>query len=42
VLEATDVKEINLGDIANGMYLLYISDLDGQLLRAEKVTKTNL
>ena len=26
---------------ANGMYLLYISDMDGQLLRAEKVTKTN-
>jgi hypothetical protein len=41
VLSATDVKEIDLGDVANGMYLLYISDMDGHLLRAEKVTKTN-
>ena len=41
VLEAEDVKTIDLGDIANGMYCCYISDLDGQLLKAEKVTKTN-
>jgi hypothetical protein len=41
VLEAVDVKEIDLGDVANGMYLLYISDMEGQLLRAEKITKTN-
>jgi hypothetical protein len=40
VLEASDVKQINLGDIANGMYMLYISDMNGVLLRAEKVTKT--
>jgi hypothetical protein len=39
VLEEVDVKKIDLSDIANGMYLLYISDLNGQLLRAEKVTK---
>jgi hypothetical protein len=41
VLEASEVKEIDLGDVANGTYLLYISDMDGHLLRAEKVTKTN-
>ena len=41
VIEASNVKEIDLGDVANGMYLLYISDLDGRLLKAEKVTKTN-
>lgn len=40
VLEASDVKQINLGDIANGMYLLYISDMNGTLLRADKITKT--
>jgi hypothetical protein len=41
VLEGSEVKEIDLGDVANGTYLLYISDMDGRLLRAEKVTKTN-
>jgi hypothetical protein len=41
VLEASEVKEIDLGDIANGMYQLYISDMDGKLLRAEKLTKNN-
>jgi hypothetical protein len=42
VLSAENVKELDLADVSNGMYLLYISDLDGRLLRAEKVTKTNL
>jgi hypothetical protein len=41
VIEAENVKEIDLGDVANGVYLLYISDLEGRLLKAEKVTKTN-
>lgn len=40
ILEASDVKQINLGDIANGMYMLYISDMNGTLLRADKITKT--
>ena len=40
LIEASDVKQIDMGDVANGIYLLYISDMDGQLLRAEKVTKT--
>ncbi len=40
VVEGTAVKQLNLGDIAAGMYLLYISDMDGHLLKAEKVTKT--
>ena len=41
ILDARDVKQIDLGDVANGMYLLYISDMDGRLLRAEKITKTD-
>jgi hypothetical protein len=41
VLEGSDVKEIDLGDVANGTYLLYVSTMDGQLLKVEKVTKTN-
>ena len=40
VIEGTNVKEMNLGDIASGMYLLYISDMEGHLLKAEKVTKS--
>ncbi len=40
VLEASEVKSLDLTELANGMYLLYISDLDGKLLRADKVTKT--
>ena len=41
LIEESDVKTIDMGDVANGVYLLYISDMDGHLLRAEKVTKTN-
>jgi hypothetical protein len=41
VLEAKDVKEIDLGDVATGTYLLYISDLEGQLLRVEKLTRSD-
>ncbi len=31
---------MDITEVANGMYLLYISDMDGKLLRADKVTKT--
>jgi hypothetical protein len=41
VIEASDVKEIDLGDVANGTYLLYITSMDGQLLKVEKLTRTN-
>lgn len=41
IISARDVKKIDMGDVANGIYLLYISDLDGHLLRVEKVTKSN-
>jgi hypothetical protein len=41
VLDVSDVKQIDLGDVANGMYLLYISDMEGKLLKAEKITKTD-
>jgi len=41
VFEASNVKSIALGDIASGTYLLFITDLEGHLLRTEKVTKRN-
>jgi len=41
IIEASNVKSIDLGDIANGTYLLYITDMEGHLLRTEKVTKSN-
>jgi len=41
ILEASDVKEINLADVANGTYLLYITNMEGQLLKVEKLTKSN-
>ena len=41
VMEATNLKSIDLGDIANGTYLLFITDLKGQLLRTERLTKHN-
>jgi hypothetical protein len=40
VAEGTGVKELDITDAASGTYLLYISDMDGKLLRADKVTKT--
>ncbi len=40
VLESSAVKEMDLTNVASGMYLLYISDMSGKLLRADKVTKT--
>lgn len=40
VAEAAGVKEMDITTVANGMYLLYISDMNGKLLRADKVTKT--
>ncbi|MEO6833521.1 MAG: T9SS type A sorting domain-containing protein, partial [Chitinophagaceae bacterium] len=39
ILEAANVKKIDLGDVANGAYLLYISDMEGSLLKVEKVLK---
>lgn len=39
ILEASDVKKIDLGDVANGAYLLFISDKEGHLLKVEKVVK---
>jgi len=41
ILEGSDVKEMDMGDVANGTYLLYITTMEGQLLKVEKVTKTN-
>jgi hypothetical protein len=40
VLEASEVKQLNLGDVAAGMYMLYITDTNGTLLRADKITRT--
>ena len=39
ILSASNVKKIDMGDVASGIYLLYISDMDGHILRIEKVTK---
>jgi hypothetical protein len=41
VLEAKEVTEIDMSDIATGPYLLYITDMEGQLLRIEKLTKSD-
>ncbi len=40
VLKANDAEELNIGQLADGMYLLYITDMQGGLIRAEKVTKS--
>ena len=40
VAEGTAVKQLDITEVANGTYLLYISDMEGKLLRADKVTKT--
>ncbi len=39
VIEESEVKQIDLTNVASGMYLLYISNMDGKLLRVDKVTK---
>ena len=39
VIEESEVKQIDLTSVASGMYLLYISDMNGKLLRVDKVTK---
>jgi hypothetical protein len=41
VSEAVAVKEMDITKVASGMYLLYISDMDGKTLRIDKVTKTD-
>jgi hypothetical protein len=41
VLEDKDVHEIDMSDIATGPYLLYITDMEGQLLRIVKLTKSD-
>jgi hypothetical protein len=41
VAEGEGVKELDITEAASGVYLLYISDMQGKLLRAEKVTKTS-
>jgi hypothetical protein len=41
VAEAEAVKEMDITKVASGMYLLYISDMDGKTLRIDKVTKTD-
>lgn len=40
VLSAPDADHLNLERLADGMYLLYITDQSGQLIRAEKITKS--
>jgi hypothetical protein len=40
VARAADVKQMDITGVANGMYLLYISDMNGNTLRIDKVTKT--
>ena len=39
ILRAVDVKVLDLGDVSDGMYLLYVSDLKGRVLRVEKLSK---
>ena len=41
VLKGDDKTGLNLENLADGMYLLYVTDEANQLIRAEKVTKTN-
>jgi len=41
VAEQEAVKEMDITKVAAGMYLLYISDMDGKTLRIDKVTKTD-
>ncbi len=41
VVHADDATELNIENLADGMYLLYISDAQGQLIRAEKITKSS-
>jgi len=41
ILEDKDVNQIDLADVSNGVYLLYISDMEGTLLRVDKLTKEN-
>jgi hypothetical protein len=41
VAEDEAVKEMDITKVANGMYLLYISDMNGKTLRIDKVTKTD-
>jgi hypothetical protein len=40
VLLADDAREIDLSSYAEGMYMLYLRDDNGQLLKTDKITKT--
>ena len=42
VINENLTKKINLTNLADGMYFLYIMDKDGVLIKTEKVTKTAL
>ncbi|XZF13386.1 GEVED domain-containing protein [Chitinophagaceae bacterium MMS25-I14] len=39
ILEQKDAKQIDLGDIADGFYMMQITDTNGQLLKIEKLQK---
>jgi hypothetical protein len=41
VLRSDNDHEVNIENMADGMYLLYISDAQGHLLKAEKITKSS-
>ncbi|MBS1630199.1 MAG: hypothetical protein JST27_09095 [Bacteroidetes bacterium] len=40
VAEAVDVKQLDISRVANGTYLLFIYDMNGNAMRIDKVTKT--
>lgn len=40
VAEASDVKQLDISRVANGMYLLYIYDMNGNAMRIDKINKT--
>jgi hypothetical protein len=41
VAEESGVKQMDISRVANGMYLLYIYDMNGKALRIDKVTKSD-
>jgi hypothetical protein len=40
VMSGDAVKELDLTNLADGMYLLYITNMEGQLIKAEKINKS--
>ncbi|XZF15684.1 immunoglobulin domain-containing protein [Chitinophagaceae bacterium MMS25-I14] len=39
ILEQKDAKQVDLGQVADGLYMMQISDTDGHLLKVEKLQK---